>query len=169
VKHGLPLAYLLADRLRCPTLASGTRIGVADDAELIRTLFREYADSLGVDLSFQSFDEELAALPAGYDAVLVAFVDDEPAGCVGVRALDRATCEMKRLYVRPAARGAGLGRVLAMRAIEHGRALGYERMRLDTLPTMAAARSLYRELGFVEIEPYRHNPIAGTSFMELRL
>jgi putative acetyltransferase len=150
-------------------LASGARIVVADDAELVRTLFREYADSLGVDLSFQGFDEELAALPAGYDLVLVAFRDEEPAGCVGVRALDRTTCEMKRLYVRPAARGTGLGRALAVHAIEHARALGYDRIRLDTLPTMAAARFLYRELGFVEIEPYRHNPIAGTAFMELRL
>jgi ribosomal protein S18 acetylase RimI-like enzyme len=132
-------------------------------------LFREYAESLGVDLSFQGFDEELAALPAGYDALLVAHVGGEPAGCVGVRPLDRTTCEMKRLYVRPVARGAGLGRSLALRAIEQARALGYQRMRLDTLPSMAAARSLYRELGFAEIEPYRHNPIAGAAFMELRL
>jgi ribosomal protein S18 acetylase RimI-like enzyme len=132
-------------------------------------LFREYAESLGVDLSFQGFDEELAALPAGYDALLVAHVGGEPAGCVGVRPLDRTTCEMKRLYVRPVARGAGLGRSLAQRAIEQARALGYQRMRLDTLPSMAPARSLYRELGFVEIEPYRHNPIAGAAFMELRL
>ena len=145
------------------------RIALSEDVELVRTLFREYADSLGVDLSFQGFDEELSALPSGYDVVLVASVDGEPAGCVGVRPLDGGVCEMKRLYVRPAARGSGLGRALAVAAIEHARLLGYERMRLDTLPTMAAARSLYRELGFVEIEPYRHNPIAGTAFMELRL
>lgn len=132
--------------------------------ELVRALFREYADALGVDLSFQGFDEELAALPAGYDAVWIAFRDDEPTGCVGVRALGAAVCELKRLYVRPAARGSGLGRALALRAIEHARAVGYERMRLDTLPTMAAARSLYRELGFVEIEPYRHNPIANARY-----
>jgi carbonic anhydrase len=148
---------------------SPARIALSDDVALIRALFREYAGSLGVDLSFQRFDEELAALPAGYDAVLVAHVDGEPAGCVGVRPLDSTTCEMKRLYVRPAARGTGLGRALALRAIDHARALGYERMLLDTLPTMAAARSLYRELGFVEVEPYRHNPIAGTAFMELPL
>jgi carbonic anhydrase len=150
-------------------LASLTRIAETNDTELVRSLFREYAGSLGVDLSFQGFEEELAALPTGYDAVLVAHLDGEPAGCVGVRALDLTTCELKRLYVRSAARGTGLGRALALRAIEHARTLGYERMRLDTLPTMAVARSLYRELGFVEIEPYRHNPIAGTSFMELRL
>jgi carbonic anhydrase len=150
-------------------LSRRTRIGVTDDSELARTLFREYADALGVDLSFQRFDEELEALPGGYDAVLVARLDGEPAGCVGVRPFDRTTCEMKRLYVRPNARGTGLGRALALRAIEHARSLGYERMRLDTLPSMAAARTLYRELGFVEIEPYRHNPIAGTAFMELQL
>ena len=144
-------------------------IALSDDVALIRALFREYAASLGVDLSFQGFDEELAALPAGYDAVFVAHVDGEPAGCVGVRPLDSTACEMKRLYVRPAARGAGLGRALALRAIDRARALGYERIRLDTLPTMATARSLYRELGFVEIEPYRHNPIAGSAFMELPL
>ena len=148
---------------------SPARIALSDDVALIRALFREYACSLGVDLSFQRFDEELAALPAGYDAVLVAHVDSEPAGCVGVRPLDSTTCEMKRLYVRPAARGAGLGRALALRAIDHARALGYERMLLDTLPTMAAARSLYRELGFVEVAPYRHNPIARTAFMALPL
>ena len=148
---------------------SAARIALTDDVALVRVLFREYADSLGVDLSFQGFDDELAALPAGYDAVLVAHVDREPAGCVGVRPLDPTTCEMKRLYVRPAARGTGLGRALALRAIDHARAIGYERMLLDTLPTMAAARSLYRELGFVEIEPYRHNPIPGTAFMELPL
>jgi GNAT superfamily N-acetyltransferase len=148
---------------------STARIALSDDVALIRALFVEYADSLGVDLSFQGFDEELAALPAGYDAVLVAHRDGEPAGCVGIRPLDSTTCEMKRLYVRPAARGAGLGRALALRAIDHARMLGYERMRLDTLPAMAAARALYGRLGFVEIEPYRHNPIVGTAFMELPL
>jgi carbonic anhydrase len=139
------------------------------DVELVRSLFREYAGSLGVDLSFQGFEEELAALPSGYDLVLVAGVGGEAAGCVGVRPFAAGVCEMKRLYVRPAARGSGLGRALALAAIERARALGYHRMRLDTLPAMAAARSLYRELGFVEIEPYRHNPVAGTSFMELQL
>ena len=144
-------------------------IADADDAELVRTLFREYAGSLGVDLSFQGFDEELAALPRGYDVLLVARLDGEPAGCVGVRPLEPGICEMKRLYVRPAARGTGLGRSLAEAAVARARALGYERMRLDTLPSMAAAQELYRSLGFAEISPYRHNPVSGTAYLELRL
>jgi ribosomal protein S18 acetylase RimI-like enzyme len=146
--------------------AGAPLIADADDVELVRTLFREYADSLGVDLSFQGFEEELAALPGGYDALLVAPPD---LGCVGVRPLDDGICEMKRLYVRQQGRGLGLGRALALAAIARARELGYERMRLDTLPTMGAAQELYSALGFVDIDPYRHNPIAGSRFMELRL
>jgi ribosomal protein S18 acetylase RimI-like enzyme len=141
-------------------------IADADDVELVRVLFREYAAALDVDLSFQGFEDEVEALPRGYDALLVANLGD---GCVGVRGLDDGICEMKRLYVRPSARGAGLGRALAEAAIERARGLGYERMRLDTLPTMHAAHALYRTLGFVEIEPYRENPIVGSAFLELRL
>jgi putative acetyltransferase len=135
----------------------------------VRTLFREYADSLGVDLSFQDFDTELAELPWEYAAILVGRVDDEAIGCVAVRPLEDGACEMKRLYVRSRARGSGLGRALAEAAVTRARELGFERMRLDTLPTMEAARELYRTLGFEEIEPYRFNPIEGTRFMELRL
>ena len=141
------------------------RIALAGDVELVRRLFREYADVIGVDLSFQGFEEEVAALPAGYDVLLVADGD----GCVGVRPFEDGVCEMKRLYVRQPARGTGLGRELAVAAIEHARSLGYARMRLDTLPSMGAAQALYESLGFVEIEPYRHNPVAGSRFMELRL
>jgi ribosomal protein S18 acetylase RimI-like enzyme len=144
---------------------SAPRVALTADVELVRTLFREYAGSLGVDLSFQGFDEELAALPAGYDVLLVAGSD----GCVGVRAFADGVCEMKRLYVRPSARGTGLGRALALAAIEHARALGYRAMRLDTMPAMGEAQALYLSLGFVEIAPYRHNPVAGTRFMELAL
>jgi len=146
--------------------AGAPLIADADDVELVRTLFREYADSLGVDLSFQGFAEELAALPGGYDALLVARPD---LGCVGVRPLDEGICEMKRLYVRPRGRGLGLGRALALAAIARARELGYERMRLDTLPMMGAAQELYSALGFVDIDRYRHNPIAGSRFMELCL
>jgi ribosomal protein S18 acetylase RimI-like enzyme len=158
-----------ADAGRPGGAAGAPLIADADDVELVRTLFREYADSLGVDLSFQGFEEELAALPGGYDAVLVARIDGQVAGCVGVRPLEAGICEMKRLYVRPSARGTGLGRALAAAAVARARGLGYARMRLDTLPSMAAAQELYRSLGFVEIPPYRHNPIAGTSFLELVL
>jgi ribosomal protein S18 acetylase RimI-like enzyme len=158
-----------AERRRPRGAEGAALIADADDVELVRTLFREYADSLGVDLSFQGFEQELEALPGGYDAVLVATVGGVAAGCVGVRPLEDGTCEMKRLYLRPSARGTGLGRVLAGAAIARARELGYARMRLDTLPSMTEARALYRSLGFVEIEPYRHNPVVGTSFLELEL
>lgn len=144
---------------------SASRIAVADDVELVRTLFREYAAGLGVDLSFQGFDEEVAVLPAGYDVLLVAGSD----GCVGLRPFSHGICEMKRLYVRPSARGTGLGKELAEAAIAHARTLGYAAMRLDTMPAMGAAQALYASLGFVEIPAYRHNPVAGTRFMELDL
>ena len=134
------------------------------DIEAVRTLFREYADGLGVDLSFQDFDAELADPLAVYELVLLA-----NGGCVALRRVDRETCEMKRLYVRPAARGTGLGRALAGAVIAHARARGYERMLLDTLPSMTQARSLYASLGFRETVAYRYNPFEGTSFLELLL
>ena len=140
-----------------------------DELELVRSLFREYVDSLGVDLAFQDVETELAELPWEYAAILVGRVGGEPVGCVAVRPLEDGACEMKRLYVRPQARGSGLGRALAEAAIARARELGFECMRLDTLPTMQSARALYRSLGFEEIEPYRFNPIEGTSFMELQL
>ncbi|HSS62959.1 MAG TPA: GNAT family N-acetyltransferase [Gammaproteobacteria bacterium] len=146
-----------------------------DDAliEAARTLFREYADSLGVDLSFQNFEDEMARFPRGYlspDGVLcVARAGDSAIGCVAVRRLEQTLCEMKRLYVRPDARGRGLGRRLAEAAIAAARRLGYRRMRLDTLPSMGSARELYAVLGFREIAPYYHNPIEGTRYMELDL
>jgi ribosomal protein S18 acetylase RimI-like enzyme len=141
------------------------RVALADEIDVVRALFREYADSLGVDLSFQGFEEEIAALPDGYDVILLAGTD----GCVGVRPFEDGVCEMKRLYVRPSVRGMGLGHTLAVAAVEHARAFGYRAMRLDTMPAMGAAQALYESLGFVEIPPYRHNPVAGTRFMELDL
>jgi ribosomal protein S18 acetylase RimI-like enzyme len=139
----------------------------------VRALFGEYAASLGFDLSFQGFERELRELPGDYapprGGLLVARAGGEPAGCAALRPLDGETCEMKRLYVRPEFRGAGVGRALAEAVVEAARRAGYRRMRLDTVPSMQAARALYRTIGFREIEPYRFNPVPGTAFMELDL
>jgi ribosomal protein S18 acetylase RimI-like enzyme len=135
-----------------------------DDAEVVRQLLREYADGVGVDLSFQDFASELAD-PLGFYELVVLGGN----GCVALRRIDERTCEMKRLYVRPEARGSGLGRRLAEAVIDEARRRGYSRMLLDTLPTMGAAQALYRSLGFRETEAYRHNPIPGATFLELTL
>ena len=152
------------------------RIVEAEGAEalaVVRWLFAEYAASLEIDLGFQGFAEELAGLPGAYarpaGGLLLGFDGDEPAGCVAFRLLDPGVSEMKRLYVRPSARGAGWGRRLVERVVSEARAAGYERMRLDTLPSMRAALGLYLGMGFREIPAYRHNPVAGTRFLELDL
>jgi putative acetyltransferase len=140
---------------------------------LVRGLFQEYAESLDTDLSFQDFSAELAGLPGGYappkGRLLLALDGALPAGCVALRPLEGETCEMKRLYVRPEYRGTGLGQLLVERIIAEAKLAGYGQMRLDTLPGMTAARELYSRLGFRQIAPYRHNPIAGTAFLELTL
>jgi putative acetyltransferase len=145
----------------------------ADALSLVRQLFVEYAASLDVDLAFQGFDDELAGLPGAYarpaGGLLLGYDGEEPAGCVAFRPLEPGISEMKRLYVRPSARGAGWGRRLAERVVSEAQAAGYERMRLDTLPSMRAAIGLYLGMGFREIPPYRHNPVAGTRFLELDL
>ena len=145
----------------------------SSDVDSIRGLFQEYADSLGVNLDYQGFDEELRNLPGPYSppsgTLLLARKDDDVIGCVGVRALDSVTAEMKRLYVRPSGRGTGLGRTLAEAAIRFATVTGYERMRLDTLPQMGRAQELYRALGFMPIDAYRFSPVPGTVFLELVL
>ena len=142
--------------------------------EQARELFLEYAQSLGFSLCFQSFDEELAGLPGKYatpdGCLLLAESEGKLAGCVALRKLDSGICEMKRLYVRPAFRGKGFGNLLAKEIISRGRALGYRRMRLDTVePVMKDAVAMYRRMGFREIAPYCNNPIAGALYMELLL
>ncbi|HET7225885.1 MAG TPA: GNAT family N-acetyltransferase [Candidatus Eisenbacteria bacterium] len=144
------------------------------DTEVARALFLEYADALGVDLGFQEFAREVRELPGAYVApggvLLLAWDGATTAGCVALRALEPpAVCEMKRLYVRPAYRGRGLGRALAEAVIAAARERGYTRMRLDTLPMMRDAMALYARLGFADIPAYRFNPIAGSRYMELDL
>lgn len=139
-----------------------------------RELFLEYAESLGFSLCFQSFDQELAGLPGDYTPpegrLLVAEYRSQLAGCVALHRLQSDICEMKRLYLRAQFRGRGLGRVLAEAVIADARAIGYRKMRLDTVePVMPNAVAMYRRLGFVEIEPYRPNPIDGALYMELEL
>jgi GNAT superfamily N-acetyltransferase len=140
---------------------------------LVRGLFREYADAIGVDLEYQGFAAELAALPSPYTpphgALLVAKVDGDTAGCVALRRLDDETGEMKRLYVRPAFRSWGLGKQLIDGVIRAARRAGYSTLRLDTLPTMTAAQGLYRNLGFIEIPAYNSSHLPGTRFYELKL
>jgi ribosomal protein S18 acetylase RimI-like enzyme len=144
-----------------------------EDLKEVRRLFVEYAESLGFTLDFQNFERELSELPGEYappgGIILMARIDGEITGCVALRRIDDETCEMKRLYVRPANRRKGIGRKLAEAAIERARAHAYRAIRLDTIDTMAGANALYKSLGFSEIEPYRYNPIEGASYLELRL
>jgi GNAT superfamily N-acetyltransferase len=143
------------------------------EIEAVRALFQEYADGLGVDLCFQGFAEELATLPGKYappdGRLLLAFDGTAAVGCVGLRRTDATTGEVKRLYVRPAARGRGLGGELARWVVAAAREIGYRRLVLDTLEPMAEARRLYGALGFREIPAYYVNPLSGVIYMELVL
>ena len=156
------------------------------DIESARRLFDEYAASLGVDLCFQGFAAELAGLPGDYapprGRLLLARRGSADVGCVALRPLHgggelqgdgggprRGVGEVKRLYLRPVARGSGLGRALMEAVLGEARAIGYRELRLDTLATMHEARALYASLGFRECEPYCENPLRGTSWMSLAL
>jgi ribosomal protein S18 acetylase RimI-like enzyme len=143
------------------------------DADVVRALFKEYAEGLGVDLSFQRFDDEVVALPGKYampeGRLLLAWHGEQPVGCIAMRRVDPGVCEMKRLYVRPQARGESLGRRLVVRLCEEARAAGYSRIYLDTLASMASAQKLYESLGFRPIEAYVFNPLPGTKFLGLEL
>src|SRR5215208_5072115 len=145
-----------------------------EDVADARSLFEQYAAGLGISLCFQNFDRELANLPGDYappdGRLLLAAEDEQLAGCIALRKLGGSVCEMKRLFLRPAYRGKGLGRVLVESIIDEARKLGYTHMRLDTLPgRMDQAIALYQSIGFVEIAPYRPNPVEGAKFMELKL
>jgi len=144
-----------------------------DQYAAVRELFVEYAAELGHDLAFQEFDEEVETLPGVYappgGCLLLAREGDDWVGCVGLRGSSETICEMKRMYVRPAWRRQGVGRRLTEEIVRIAAEIGYERMRLDTLAPMAPARRLYESIGFRQIEPYYHNPIAGAVFYELDL
>ncbi|MCS7061744.1 MAG: acetylglutamate kinase [Anaerolineae bacterium] len=156
--------------------SEGLTIAPAESAQQVleaQELFVEYAQSLGFSLCFQGFDEELAGLPGKYappaGRLLLARFGEQLAGCVALQPIDARTCEMKRLYVRPAFRSRGVGRALAEAIVEAGRALGYRTMKLDTLASMTEALTLYRSLGFEEAPAYRFNPLNGVVYMALRL
>lgn len=145
-----------------------------EQIEHARALFQEYGASLGFSLCFQSFEKELAELPGDYappsGRLLLAYAEDEPAGCVALHRFDQGAAEMKRLYVRPSFRGRHIGQQLIDRLMVDARAIGYTSIRLDTIPSvMAKAVELYRSYGFREIAPYRMNPIEGALYMEKQL
>lgn len=143
------------------------------ELNMIRTLFREYETFLGVDLCFQGFAKELADLPGRYappdGSLLLGMIDNEAVGCVALRKLEEGICEMKRLYVKPQARGTGMGKALVDQIIATARQQGYVLMRLDTLDTLSEAISLYQRLGFRQVEPYYDNPLPGALYWELVL
>ena len=144
-----------------------------EDIEAVKQLFVEYADSLGFNLGFQNFQEELANLPGDYTkptgCLLVAKYKNQTVGCIGLRKLSDEICEMKRLYVRPEFRGFKIGRKLVEAIITEAKRIGYTCMRGDTVPSMTVARVLYASFGFKEISPYRYNPIESAIFIELKL
>lgn len=160
-------------RVEYPLMYTIRDAETATEIAQVRELFLEYQSSLGADLCFQGFAEELASLPGNYarpqGRLLLASNGTAVLGVVALRPLPGTDCEMKRLYVRSSGRGAGLGRLLTGALVKEARLAGYSRVLLDTLPTMTEAQALYRSMGFVEISAYRHNPIDGTRYMALDL
>ena len=156
-----------------PTMTRIIHAQTDDHYRRARRLFEQYVEELGVDLEFQGFSRELATLPGEYSppdgCILLAQSDDEFVGCAALRPLENRICEMKRLYVVPGHRNRKIGLALAEAVIDQARTCGYERMRLDTLESMTAARALYHSLGFRPIEPYRYNPLHNPSYFELNL
>jgi GNAT superfamily N-acetyltransferase len=152
-----------------------TKARAAEEIAAVARLFREYADWLGVDLSFQDFESELANLPGKYappfgELLLARSVDSDALGCVGVRPLGGSeVCEMKRLYVRPHARGLGVGRALVTAILSAAKELGYAEMKLDTLSSMQEAVTLYKQFGFAEIPAYYDNPVEGVIYLGRQL
>lgn len=152
-----------------------TDVRPADHGDIpeVRRLFREYSAWVGIDLSFQDFDRELAELPGDYvppaGVLFVARVGKNVAGCVAAHQWRAGVCEMKRLFVRDGFRGSGCGRALVESVIAWARKAGYQRIVLDTLPVMDQAQRLYARLGFLDVAPYRPNPVPGARFLELVL
>ena len=143
------------------------------DLPLVRELFREYAEGLGIDLGFQNFEAELSTLPGKYaphaGRLLLAWRDAEAVDCVALRPMQDGACEMKRLYVRPRMRGEHLGKKLAERICREAREAGYSRICLDTLSSLTPAVKLYTSMGFSPTEPYVFNPVPGVMFLQLAL
>ena len=154
-------------------MTAAIRPAAPAETEALRALFREYEKGLGISLRFQDFDAEVANLPGEYappsGRLLVASAGDALAGCVALRKIGEGIAEMKRLYVRPAFRGTGLGRRLAEAIVGEARAIGYHAVRLDTLSTMTEAQALYLSMGFADIPPYNDHAVAGTRFLEKHL
>jgi len=144
-----------------------------EDFETGKKLFEEYVDSLNVDLSFQDFSKELDTVGQQYNmpsgGLLLAFADDLPAGCAGIRLLDDGIAELKRMYIKDEFRGLKIGVALLQRSVDLAKTLGYKKIRLDTLASMTKAQQLYKLFGFYEIDAYRYNPLAGTIYMEKEL
>ncbi|NJJ69658.1 GNAT family N-acetyltransferase [Clostridioides difficile] len=144
-----------------------------ENLENVKLLFTEYSNSLNIDLCFQDFNNELKTLPGKYKkpsgSLILAFVDENLAGCVALKKLEGKICELKRLYVRNQFRGLKIGKILLEEIIEEAKKFGYTHMRLDTLPSMKSAQGLYEKFGFYDIEPYTYNPIERARYMELKL